>query len=164
MRRAVSLSADVAVIALLAFLGWRFFENRMLASVSSPKAGMSIDLGSPPSPPRDQIVMLLSDRCSYCDASIEPLKRVLRMFPDARSVALFPGSEAAGREYLDRQSLAVSEIRGFAKVPWRLVKSPTVILCDGEGKVVAAWEGLVSPDAEKDLVRVARSRLGGTPR
>jgi thioredoxin-related protein len=60
------------------------------------------------------------------------------------------------REYLVRQGLDVPTVVPGLEVGFTMAATPTLVLADKSGKVVASWEGLLDAEREQDVLsRVA---------
>jgi hypothetical protein len=100
------------------------------------------------------LVMVLNKDCHFCTESA-PFYRHLIASVRGRTqvVALFAHDVAAAKTYLDGLTLEVPIIRGSVSFP-RPVPTPTLMLCDGSGKITRVWMGKLTAPEESEVLSI----------
>jgi hypothetical protein len=77
-------------------------------------------------------------------------------------VAVLPQEVGAGREYLQRLSVPIGEVRQAAPSAVGARVTPTLILVDGGGVVTHSWVGKLAAAEESEVLeRLLHDRAGG---
>ena len=72
-------------------------------------------------------------------------------------VAALPQSTTAGKEYLQKLNVPVSEIKQVSFDEINVSGTPTLILLDNEGKVINYWVGKLPPEKEGEVLAKLKS-------
>ena len=103
------------------------------------------------------LVLGLSNRCRFCTESMEFYRRIAAhpkvSSADLQISVVSVEPERPMREYLSRQALNVSVVVPMLDIGFTMSGTPTLVLADGAGKVVASWEGLLDAEREQDVLR-----------
>ena len=107
------------------------------------------------------IVLVLSGSCHFCSESIPFYLRLIPIASERGFVGiLFREDTNAGIRYATEHGLRASAVAGQIRLPWR-VGTPTVLLCDEQGKIVRAWVGKLGHDQEEEVIRAVRAANAG---
>ena len=161
-KRAISVSADLAVILAAAIFIWSSARTRIGSSPAldgDPVPGMSFSsVYSGWKQERANLILFLNRECKYCTESAAFYKRLVSEgVSRVNVIVLFPHDARSGREYLSQLGLSVSDVRGDIRPPWRRLRTPSLILCDSKGIIKHVWIGKLSVSEEQDVLL----RLGG---
>jgi len=100
------------------------------------------------------VVLALATDCSYCEQSLPFYQALLatRPFGRFRAVAIFPEPVSLATEYLRARELSPDEIRQANLLNIGVIGTPTVMVLGATGSVRKSWPGLLSPDAQLEIV------------
>ncbi|MBV9210148.1 MAG: hypothetical protein JOZ52_05940 [Acidobacteria bacterium] len=102
------------------------------------------------------VLLALSTKCHFCNESVPFYQQLaaLRRAPDSKfqTVGVFREPTDAAREYLTDKGLELDTVvsRSLGDVGVR--GTPTLLLVDGEGKVVQAWIGALNEAKQKEVL------------
>lgn len=105
------------------------------------------------------LLLVLSARCKYCTASAPFYRRVVSQGAQAHStrlVALLPQAPDEGREYLAGLKVKIDALQQTDLASVGAKGTPTLILVDANGLVIQSWEGLLPPDAEREVLAAVK--------
>jgi thioredoxin-related protein len=174
----LEIVANVAIIVLAILLGGvivkRYFftsappadtASAAAASAAAPasaiKPGSNVELANYNWSESDKtLVMVLSTTCHFCTESGPFYKRLIEARADKkkiRVVAVFPQTEAEGREYLQKLGIVADEIKTATPLSLGARGTPTLILTDSKGVAVTTWIGKLPTNREDEVLKVFTS-------
>jgi hypothetical protein len=147
----------LAATALITTLSWGFFVKQQ-----TPTAGGGFRKGAaaPTLPDVDYasapktLLIVLNTRCHFCTESIPFYNSLVEKHPRARILAVFPNDESEVKEYARQQQLNSEVVAGVNFRSLQVESTPTMILVDGDGKILDFWIGKLSA-ANQALVTAA---------
>jgi hypothetical protein len=161
LKSAVELTASILTIAtclaVLAFLGTRFFNQTQTTASQMPAAGLRLDpVGEVRFDEADRTILVgLSTKCRYCEQSIPALRELIagvRASPQ-RVKVIAVGAEPvdALRDYLSRNGVTP---HGVESAQGPLTKqTPTLAVVDNQGRVLGGWIGVVDEERRKQVLK-----------
>lgn len=151
-----------AVVLLITSITWSFVRH--YTSLRLPRS--SIQRGTKLTLPdvewslsRQNLVLVLSTHCQYCNASAPFYRRLVEQVAftnQTRLIAIFPQTTSQSRQYLARQEIEINTVREAAPVSLGVKGIPTLILVDANGVVTQSWDGMLSSDAEHQVLDAVR--------
>lgn len=163
MFKGTELAANVAIILVGIFLGVVLVKNNLLQSppaMAAPPA--AIAPGTKLSLPGVDwktngrtLVLALSSGCRFCTESAPFYQRLAQeraQFQNIRFVAVFPEPVEQSRKYLSDLGVTVDEVRQARLDSIGVAGTPTLIVADANGAVVASLRGKLSSDKETELM------------
>lgn len=112
---------------------------------------------------RQTLVLALQKGCRYCSESAPFYQRLVRDYADAektRLVAVLPNDVETGRGYLESLDVPIQEVRQAALSSIKVKGTPTLLLVNQSGEVVAYWRGKLTQAGEADVLR-RMGQVGG---
>jgi hypothetical protein len=147
-----------AVIVFVFSVGW--FALRHGSSTRTPSAsiknGTRLTLSEwdwSTSP--QTLVLVLSADCKYCTASAPFYRNLVSqgaLTHSTRFLAILPQAPDKGKEYLAKLEIKIDDMRQAAPASVGAKGTPTLILLNGSGIVIQSWEGLLTPNAETEVL------------
>lgn len=171
----LEIVANVAIIVLALLLGGVIVKRYLFtsappaetaaASATAPstaiKPGSNVELANYNWSESDNtLVMVLSTTCHFCTESAPFYKRLIEARADKkkiRVVAVFPQSEAEGREYLQKLGIVADEIKTATPMSLGARGTPTLILTNSKGVAVTTWIGKLPTAREDEVLKVFTS-------
>ena len=103
---------------------------------------------------RETLVLALSARCSFCEASIPFYQRLAasKLDPNVRIVALFPERDEEVRGFVKRIGFDMTVMVALSFRDLRIEGTPTLILLDSQRKIEKVWTGKLSPHQEQEVL------------
>jgi len=166
MRKAFSLGVDFLVASVAGVFLWSFASQKLSrpSSRGEPVVGTSIgDLGIDWQRAHVNLVFLLNRDCKFCTLTAPLYQRIISQYrsrSDVEFVALFPHEARSGRTYLENVALDIQHVRGPVVLPWGGYLTPTLLLCDRDGRVKRFWKGSLTEAVKQDIVRGIDAYLG----
>ncbi len=158
---AVRVLLVVALTVVVFRLGWSALAP--LSSPASPAARVNL---SQPAPVRERmanatLLMVLGTDCPYCEQNMLFYQALLstRRFGGFRAVAVFDEPVSLASEYLNARELAPDEIRQTKLADIGALGTPTLTVLDERGRVRKSWPGLLSGDAQREIVDMLDVRI-----
>jgi hypothetical protein len=159
-------TTNAALLVVCSLLAWLFLTHHdlLLNGRQDPAPESQALLGKtlPPLPDHDwkrqnpTLVMAIREGCTFCEASMPFYKRLsdLRKADRirARLLAIMPDPEAEASAQLQAKGV---NVEGAFHQPLKSLyvsATPTLLLVNGEGKVVRAWVGQLTPQQESEVV------------
>ncbi len=100
-------------------------------------------------------ILALQESCRYCTESADFYKRLAKENQVAKNIpiiAVLPGKIESSQSYLARLGLNVKEIRQLPLASLNVNSTPSLLIVDNTGKVVASWVGKLDSPQENDLI------------
>ncbi|HYR30159.1 MAG TPA: hypothetical protein VEU30_16960 [Thermoanaerobaculia bacterium] len=117
---------------------------------AAPVVGQNVDVGlrfvvAP------HLVVAMSSRCAFCDESVPELKALLPKLGETTVVFAFPQRDEP-QPYLEKSGLSQAHVWSgdFRSIGVR--GTPTVLLVDGQRRLVSFWEGRLTPARSQEIV------------
>ena len=165
LAKKVEVIANIAIILVSIMLAVALTERYLLTpKVSRPsqEARAQIQPGTKLSLPgvdwgkNDRtILMVMSTGCHFCTESAPFYQRLAQEKSKqggTHLVAVLPEDVAASQKYLSEHGVVVDEIRQASPASIQVSGTPTLILADQTGSVIASWVGKLPPDKEAEVL------------
>lgn len=160
----IELFANVAIIIVAILLGIVLAQRYLL-----PTHPSSADVESTPIQPGTMLaipgvdwhksnrtlVMVLSTNCHFCSESAPFYQRLAQeraKHKDVSLIAVMPQSLDAAQKYLSDHGITVDEIRQAPPGAAHAKGTPTLIMVDQTGSVVASWIGKLPSVKELEVL------------
>lgn len=162
LKSCVEIVSNVGVIALVAFVIAAFALNyRKVQPQLQPglqKRAVMRDLqGVKYADSRQTLVIGLSTRCEYCDASVSFYNHLAEFQRNkaqtVRIIAVFPNSLDEVLQYVEQTQLKLRAIPAADFVSLNVNGTPTMILVDDHGRIIDFWVGKLSSADEQHVIR-----------
>jgi hypothetical protein len=100
------------------------------------------------------LVLALATDCPYCEQSLLFYQALLstRRFGGFRATAVFSEPVSLATEYLRARELSPDEVRQAKLIDISVVGTPTLSVLDEAGRIRKSWAGLLSADAQREIV------------
>jgi hypothetical protein len=159
-------TTNAALLVVCTLLAWLFLTHQDLwlhgKQGPAPEAQALLGKTLPPLPDHDwkrqnrTLVMAIREGCSFCEVSMPFYKRLsdLRKADriGARLLAVMPDLEAEASAQLQAKGVYVEGAFHQPLQSLYVSATPTLLLVNGEGKVVRAWVGQLTPQQESEVV------------
>jgi hypothetical protein len=99
------------------------------------------------------LVIALKIGCTYCEQSMPFYRKLSEMEANTQLVVVFPDKKEAVENYLAMHKLRIRAISGLPLKSLKVGGTPTLILLDGNGRVLRSWAGLLSARGEEDVLK-----------
>lgn len=159
LRRRIEIACYGFVIIMLVIASTilirKYFWTAPPSVISVPLAGSTLLIEHDWSRSDKTLLLVLSETCRFCDESAAFYQRLLTQFSDRRKIqflAIFPQDVVRAKKHLADLRVAVEEVVQSPLPPLKVGATPTLILVDNSGKVLASWVGKLSPSGEADLI------------
>lgn len=166
MYKKIELIANVAIIIsavlLVALAANRFFFSPSSSPGDQAAARQSVKVGDRVNLPdfnwaqsERTLLLVLSTNCHFCTESAPFYQRLAQEKTrrgGTRLVAVLPQDDAESRKYLSDNGVSVDEIRRASPGEVQVGGTPTLILADQTGAVIASWIGKLPPDKEAEVL------------
>jgi thiol-disulfide isomerase/thioredoxin len=160
--KGTEVAANVAIVLVGIFLGVVLVKNNLVQSPPAMAAPATIAPGTKLSIPgvdwkanERTLVLALSSGCRFCTESAPFYQRLAQeraQFQNIRFVAVFPEPVEQSRKYLSDLGVTVDEVRQGRLDSIGVAGTPTLIVADANGAVVASLRGKLSSDKETELI------------
>jgi hypothetical protein len=105
----------------------------------------------------ETLVLAISARCSFCEASLPFYARLASADTDAvRIVAVLPESDSEARGFVKRIGSDLTALTGQNFRDLRIEGTPTLILLDSKRKVEKVWTGKLSSGQEQEVLKTVQ--------
>jgi hypothetical protein len=112
--------------------------------------------------PKDHnsLVIAVSTGCHFCKDSL-PFYKELSVESQGKVglVAVLPQPQSEARAFLDQAGIATSQVVSANLDTIGVRGTPTVLLVDGNGKVKAAWVGLLDEKGQQEILSLALPKI-----
>jgi hypothetical protein len=165
LSKKIEMIANLAIILVAMLLTIAIVERYRFvpkAPNTSPVAGVPTQPGTKLSLPgvdwsksERTLVMVLSTGCHFCSESAPFYQRLAQEKTrrgGIRIVAVLPQDTADVQKYLSEHGVSVDEIKHLSPGEVQVSGTPTLILADRNGSVVATWLGKLPPDKEGEVL------------
>jgi peroxiredoxin len=153
------IAAAVVFIAVISWLFWRHYSSlRRPHSAIQPGTRLTlpeVDWSASP----QTLLLFLSTECEYCTASARFYQRLVNraaLTHNTQLIAIFPQTINESREYLARHGIQVDTLQKAVLASMGVRGTPTLILVDGNGVVINAWDGKVPLEVENEIVALVK--------
>ena len=110
------------------------------------------------------LVMVLSSGCHYCMEGLPFYKQLSAVRKSSGNsiqlVAVLPEQKAAAQTFLEGAGIATDGILSMAPSELGVRILPTLLLLDREGKLQRYWAGELNKDAQEEVLKALRSKIG----
>lgn len=151
--------ANIAVIIVAVIVGTLLIRNNFFKAASGPGSlvGQTVSLSEVNFKATKMTVLLaLSTRCRFCDQSIPFYQKLVSLRREKgvrfQTVGAFRESGEAAREYLSAKGLGLDTVVAGSPINLEIEGTPTLILINGEGKVIQEWEGFLDETRQKEVI------------
>jgi thioredoxin-related protein len=155
----IELLTNVAIIIVAVMLGAVLVQRFFFPKAEQPPQNIAVGTKvSLPGVEWDKngktLVLALQKGCHFCSESAPFYQRLVQYAStkDVKLVAVLPQSPAEGHEYLDTLSVPITDIRQASLSSLGVLGTPTLILVNNKGEVVASWVGKLPSDKEADVL------------
>jgi hypothetical protein len=163
MRHRLEVVTNIIVILVAVAIGSVYFKDRFAApppQTDEVKAGDKLvslkgwDWGA-----QDRtLVLVLRKGCHFCEDSAPFYQRLVAQQQAGSKtaiVAVFPDSDDVAKEVVQTEGLGIPAVAGVPLERLKVSGTPTLLLVDSSGKVLNAWDGMLSPRQELEVMRTA---------
>lgn len=164
MKVKIETIGKIIVIVFAVVVGSVFLKDRLTRPPSEPiavKAGDRL-----PNPDgwnwsaHDQTLVLgLRKGCHFCEDSAPFYQRLLAQQqtgePNPAILAIFPDKAEEVKGVVESEGLAIHTLAGVPLDRLKISGTPTLLLVDRSGTVLNAWDGMLSPRQELEVIRAA---------
>lgn len=159
MSRKLEIGANIAVV-IVAVLASAVLVRNFLAPKKVQALRETIAVGTTLSLPgvdwranTNTMILAVSTNCHYCSESAPFYRRLASELPRRRVhlTALLPQDAAEGQKYLRSLNVPVSDVRQAPLKKLKIRGTPTLLLVDERGIVRQVWEGMLSPERERQV-------------
>ena len=101
------------------------------------------------------VVLALQEGCHFCTESAAFYKRLSMPLGEVSSVsivAVLPGETESSHNYLSRLGLDLKEIRQASLKSIKADATPSLLVIDSTGRVIAAWVGKLDTQQENEVI------------
>jgi rhodanese-related sulfurtransferase len=158
--RVANWCLNVVLAALFAYTAWSV-GNQFLWSRVDPSRGEQLKIGTSVTlantdwaKNRTSLILVLSSKCPHCNASVPFYRTILSaLSPEAvHVIAVFNEPMVSARAFLRTAGLdRISDIRIMNYRTLKVSGTPTLILADGQGKIISSWSGRLTESGEKSV-------------
>lgn len=160
----IELLANVAIIVVAILLGVVLVGRYLRPTPPAPEdveraqiePGTKLSLPSVDWSRSDQtLLMVLSTNCHFCTESAPFYQRLARekaKHKDVSLIAVMPQSVGEAQKYLDEHGISVDEVRQVDPRATHTRGTPTLIMVDRAGSVVASWVGKLPAEKEAEVL------------
>jgi hypothetical protein len=150
--------ANIAVIIVAIIVGTLLIRNNFFKAASGPDSlvGQTVNLNEVNfKATKFTLLLALSTKCRFCDQSIPFYQKLVSLRREKgvcfQTAGAFRESGEAAREYLSSKGLGLDTVVAGSPLNLHIEGTPTLILINGEGKVIQAWEGLLNETRQKEV-------------
>jgi hypothetical protein len=159
-------AANIALItACLLFIGF-LARNYYLSRVTDPDIKLGVEKGERVKLPVEDsadkrsapatLVLALSTHCGFCQASV-PFYQKLAVFKNSspskvRLAIVMSEPKEEIEDYLKKQGIAADSVFSMPLSQIGVKGTPTLLLLDGQDKLVESWVGQLNSQEESDVV------------
>ncbi len=104
----------------------------------------------------ETLVLAISARCSFCEASLPFYSRLASADTGVKIVAFLPESDAEARGFVKRIGSDLTAVTGQNFRDLRIEGTPTLILLDSKRKVERVWAGKLSSVQEQEVLKTVQ--------
>jgi hypothetical protein len=164
MKGKIETIGNIIVIVFAVVVGSVFLKGRFTPPPSEPisaKAGDRLpNLDGWDWSAHDQTLVLgLRKGCHFCEDSAPFYQKLLAQQQPGESspaiVAVFPDTPEEVKGVVASEGLAVQTLAGVPSDKLKISGTPTLLLVDRTGTVLTAWNGMLSPRQELEVMRAA---------
>lgn len=158
--RYIEVSANVAIILVAILLVFTLGRRYLFPPAPVPPPNELV-AGTPVSVPNFDfsksnrtLMLVLQKDCRYCTESAPFYKTLVSTAPGkaVKLLAVLPQEESVGREYLKSLNVQIDDVRQSSLSSVHVRGTPTLILVDGNGKVIKSWVGKLPEVGEKEVL------------
>lgn len=152
LQRAADMATIAVAMSVLAVMATRFLPlepEPRLDEIRLDGAALGVEWSDP------TLIMVLRSDCGYCQESMPFYRRLTAEAEIPVIVAARIGDDGI-RDYLAEQGVQPDEL--VMTVGWETpaTGTPTIFLVDGDGVVMSAWVGWLSPESEEEVLAAVR--------
>ena len=163
----INLVLNLAIVLVIILIAGVFAKNYLRPTRSLPAQrdlrGTKVNLPGIDWARNEQTLLLvLDEKCRFCTESAPFYQRLTQATNSkVRLVAVLPQDVVAGRQYLLNLKVPIEDVRQSSLDAIGVGWTPTLILVNGKGEVVEAWEGMLSTERETEVFKRIEAR--GSP-
>ena len=160
--RVVNIAVLITCTALLCRLGVDAFNIHKTSDLRGFKEG-SIVVGTRNlrfSAASRTLIIATSSHCRYCQQSMPFFRRLTDKAQSSgvRVLAVALEDTSTNRSFLLQNGLHVDDVAAVSEIKVDIRATPTLILVNSRGAVVASWVGAIAPDKEGAVESALNSR------
>jgi peroxiredoxin len=152
----IEVGANIAIVIVAVMIGALFIRNY----TGRPQSPGQISVGTKFAlqdvnwkTNEKNLVFALSTNCHFCSESADFYRQVAQAkAKNVRTIAVFPQSVAAAREYTNKMGIEFDEVRQAGLSGLEISGTPTLLIIDNAGKVRSVWVGKLPPQTEKEVL------------
>jgi peroxiredoxin len=152
----VEVGANVAIIIVVVMIGAIFVRNYtgQLQTHGQISVGTKFALHDVNWKTNEKnLVFALSTSCHFCSESADFYRQIAQArAKNVRTIAVFPQSVAAAREYTKKMGIEFDEVRQASLSGLEISGTPTLLIIDNAGQVRSVWVGKLPPQTEKEVL------------
>ena len=160
----LELLTNLAIIVAAVLLSIVLTKNYLLPDRSKDgsrdfrvPAGVKVSLpGVDWSNSNQTLLLVLQKGCHFCSESAAFYQRLVRETQgrgNVHLIAVLPQTSDESKKYLDELGVAIEEVKQAKLDSIGVHGTPTLILVDNQGVVMASWVGKLSADGEAAVLR-----------
>lgn len=153
--RAANFLTIIVAVIFFSLLIHRYLLAEQPKVVPSPKVGDEVSIaGFTPAAERTNVLLVLMKGCRFCEASAPFYKDRLARTDNQRHriVAIFPDEAKEAPAYISKLGLAGLDVFYSSLRDINVSGTPTIIVTDGSGLIVASWVGQLSKEQEQEVI------------
>lgn len=153
---AVNIFLGIAVATFLACAVHYMVTNSRFANASiTPDGNVSI-AGIDFSSSEQTVLVVLDKDCQFCRQDVPFYRRLAEAAKtrNSRLIVAFPHNLADGTDYLRNENIAASEVVQIRLKSLQLQGTPTLLLLNRHGRIIAKWAGELSAPVEDYIISV----------
>jgi len=168
-------AANVALIAASLLLVGSLVRNYYLSRMPDPNIKPEIKKGevikpleqalTAESPATVTLVLALSTHCRFCHASVPFYQKLAALKNSSASrvrlAAIMPESKEEAEDYLKKNGIAADAVVSMPMSQIGVNGTPTLLLLDGQNKLIEAWAGQLNSSQESEVIGHLRKLCPG---
>lgn len=99
------------------------------------------------------LLLVLSNTCHFCRESAPFYKQLVAESHSSHMIALFPQPVEEAEKYLKTMGVNVDEVRQADFGAMNIAGTPTLILVNSDGAIIARWVGRLTSEKEREVVK-----------
>jgi len=100
------------------------------------------------------IILALSIHCRFCERNAEFYQMLsqIKREKDFDLIAVVAEGSSAGTEYLRAKSISADQVLEMSAKTMEVYSTPVTIIADRNGKIEAAWVGVITEDKARQIL------------
>lgn len=156
-----NVSVAIMALAIAVFVGSQLLKPAPTASIGKPyKVGEQFDLAIQASFDKSSktVVMFFQSQCRFCSDSMPFYRRLLAERTDGKAafhlVAVSLDPLTIAKAYMEENGIEADELVRYPQTDkMRISGTPTLLVVDGEKRVIGTWMGKLTTEQEQAVGR-----------